>query len=493
MSVFSRIFQKNPPRDSKKPEPDAESSKDDAATNHSSNHVPPADATAHKRSTSPRRSMRPVAPPLDMRSEGPPTATATPAQQPQQPVQQPAATNSHAVGDALGPTKGETTLVLGSPGPTDQAAPASVPRPPPYVSRGTPASAKTSAGPASRGNPPPLPERPKASARKPAAPAAPAPPAVRMDEIDAAFGALVDTNPKGAARDPRANAAPIAPPPDVRELFVAIAANHMRPLRDVMIGLKWGDALSSPAAICSPIVSSLMKAANEMGFAELTKGLGAFAGVLNSKAAGEGALDAAAREAILSAYAGLSREMPDVFALEGEQGRREAVIVHALLRQIPGVSHLAMGRLYAAGLANLDMMLLAKPDAIVSTTGIDHEIASSIVDKFQTYRKETRDAQQSVGREKERDRLAGLAVDLRRLHEHHERAASGWSDDAVDTKKKLRHARNEVFMQVKVLLARLGELDRVRELETMSFQSRIDRLDAYLRENGTPMNNGGRG
>jgi hypothetical protein len=283
----------------------------------------------------------------------------------------------------------------------------------------------------------------------------------------------------------------MAPPPEVRELFVALAANHMRPLRDVMIGLKWGDALSSPAAICSPVVTSLMKAASEMGFAELTQGLGTFAGVLSDKAAGEGALDAAARDAVLTAYAKLSTQMPDVFALEGEQGRREAVIVHALLRQIPGVSHLALQRVYAAGLANLDVMLLADPDGIASTTGIDRSLASRIVDKFQAYKRETREA--AASREKERERLAGLAADLRRVHESHERAASGWTADAAEAKKRLRLERNEVFMQVKVLLARLGELERLRELETMSFQTRVDRLEAFLRENGTPMNNGGRG
>src|SRR5258705_128220 len=353
MSVFSRIFQKNS-RDSKSPKADPAASTNDAATtNHSSNHSAAPQPTTP--STPPRRSMRPVAPPLEMRSERPP---------------------------------------------------------------------KTSA--------------------------APAPPA--------------------------------SPPPDVRELFVTLAANHMRPLRDVMIGLKWGDPMSSPASICSPIVTSLMKAANEMGFAELTKGLGTFAGVLDAKAGGEGTLDAAAREAVLTAYGKLSTQMPDVFALEGEQGRREAVIVHALLRQIPEVSHLALQRVYAAGLANLDVMLLAEADGIASTTGIDRALASRIVDKFQTYRRETREANAGAGRDKERDRLAGLAADLRRVHESHEQAASGWTADAAETKKKLRHARNEVFMQVKVLLDRLGELDRLRDLETLSFQSRIDRLEAFLRE-----------
>jgi hypothetical protein len=475
MSVFSRIFQKNPPRDSKRPEADEAEPKKDGAAPTPSNHAP----AEMKASTPPRRSMRPVAPQFEMRSEQPPTASASPAQPAVANHQPPAA-----------PIKTETTLLYASPPTADPVAPpASVPRPQGATgaARAAAASPKVPAPPAPRASAPTLPDRPKPPARKPV------PSSPKLDEVDAAFGAIVDTSPKSAAREPRPYAAPVAPPPDVRELFVAIAANHMRPLRDVMIGLKWGDPLSSPGTICSPIVTSLMKAAGEMGFAELSKGLGAFAGVLNSKAAGEGILDASAREAVLSAYAKLSTQMPDVFALEGEQGRREAVIVHSLLRQIPEVSHLAMQRLYAAGLANLDMMLLAKADAITSIAGVENGVASRIVDKFQTYRRETREGQAAAGREKERDRLAGLAVDLRRLHQSHEQAASGWSEDIAEQKKKLRHARNEVFMQVKVLLARLGELERLRELETMSYESRIDRLEAYLVENGISMNNGGRG
>jgi hypothetical protein len=483
MSVFSRIFQKNPTRDSKRPEGDETEAKEpkepkaNSTAPKPSNRAPAAEA---KPSTAPRRSMRPVAPPLEMRSERPPKTSVAPAQ--------PAAPSKPAPTPAKN-SKSETTLVYASPPTAEPVAPPSVPRPqaPPAPSAARPpAPPKAGPPPTTRATLPTVPERAKAAAKKPAA----APP--KVDEIDAAFGALVDKGSNGKPREPRVEA-PAAPPPDVRELFVAIAANHMRPLRDVMIGIKWGDAMPGPAAICSPIVSSLMSAASQMGFTELTQGLGTFAGVLNRKAGGEGTLDASAREEVLAAYAKLSSHMPDVFALEGEQGRREAVIVHALLRQIPEVSHLAMQRLYAAGLANLDMMLLAKADALTSIAGVETVIASRIVDKFASYRRETRDASAGANREKERERLTALAAELRRLHKSHEQAAAGWGDDATEAKKKLRHARNEAFMQVKVLLARLGELDRLRELETMSFQSRIDRLEAYLLENGTPTNNGGRG
>jgi hypothetical protein len=266
-------------------------------------------------------------------------------------------------------------------------------------------------------------------------------------------------------------------------LFVAIAAHHMRPLRGIMLSLKWGEPVPNPAAICGPIVASLMTAAGQMGFTSLYTGLAELANTLAVGTNGNATLDAAARQALLSQYAKLSAEMPDVFALEAEQNRREAIIVHSLLCQIPGVSHLAVHKIYAAGLANLDMMLVAKTDAIASVTGIDPELASRIVDKFQAYRRETRNAA-AGSRETERNRLANLALELRRLHEEYEQSAAAWSESAAKSKKSLRQARGDVFLQIKVILARLGELDRLGELETLPFRRRIERIEIYLRETG---------
>ena len=509
MSVFSRIFQKNP-----QPEP-AAPSKGDAQ---------PAETAAA--SGEKPRTMRPVAPPL-LASDGssPATSQTPPAGVPDRGA--PAAPGERTLvwgtpsGEAVEqqPAAPRTSSPHGAPRARSQGTPASataksargnkppaLPNKPPVTSRGFPAAPSTSsranapgsaekepassAPPAAR-----APTRPKGAiddaakspaggdaAKSPAGGAAAKPSA--GDEVDAAFGALLDAN--GAA-DPRSpnNVAAVTPPQDVRELFIALAAQHMRPLRDVMISLKWGEAVPSPAAICAPIVTSLLKATNEMGFSSLHGALALFAKALKNGADGDATLSAAARAALLSAYAKLSSEMPEVFALDGERTRREAVIVHALLRRIPGVNHLAIHKLYAAGLANLDMMFLADPDSLSSTTRIDATLASRIVDGFLTYRRETRDAAPGVGRATERDRLVTLVAELRQLHEKHEQVASAWSEDAVDAKRKLRQARVEGFLRMKVLLARLGELDRLGELESLPFQRRIERVEAYLRETGT--------
>jgi hypothetical protein len=151
------------------------------------------------------------------------------------------------------------------------------------------------------------------------------------------------------------------------------------------------------------------------------------------------------------------------------------------LQQIPEVRKLTIDKIYAAGLTNLDVLFLAKPDEISATTGIGENVASSIVDKFKVYREEIAKLADAT-RAAERRRLAELATELRELHEQFELVASGWSEDAHTKKKHLRNARAAALLQVKVLLARLGEVDRLGQLERLPFGRKIEQLERYLRE-----------
>jgi hypothetical protein len=124
---------------------------------------------------------------------------------------------------------------------------------------------------------------------------------------------------------------------------------------------------------------------------------------------------------------------------------------------------------------------LARPDEISATTGIGENVAARIVERFQRYRREIALLADST-RMAERKRLGELAAELRSLHREFERAASGWSDDERADKKKFRQARAEALLQVKVLLARLGEVDRLGLIERLPFVRKLDELEAYLRE-----------
>jgi hypothetical protein len=302
-----------------------------------------------------------------------------------------------------------------------------------------------------------------------------------LGELDAAFGAIIEPS-RAVAAAPGALTPTSSSMPEVRELFSALAKNHMRQVRDFMIAVRWNEAPREWAAICEPVVLSLVRAARQMDMPELCEALTSYATALQ-RAAGqpEGMLGPETREALLLVYGRLSEQMPEVFALEGERDRREAIIVHALLEQVPDVRRLTIDRMYAAGLTSLETLFLAKPDDIAATTGIGETLAARIVESIAAYKAE---AAQLVdpSRRAECDRLSELARELRALNERFAALADAWADEASAEKKRLRRARTCVLLKTKVLLARLGEVDRIALLERLPFARKIENIEAFVRD-----------
>ena len=304
-----------------------------------------------------------------------------------------------------------------------------------------------------------------------------------LTDLDEAFGAIVDSaNGSGRSMRPSASPPPNASITELRELFNSLAANHMQQVRDFMIGVRWGEAPRDWIPICEPAVASLLRAAKEMDLADLAKALESYGEALKRAADATGTTIAGnAREGLIAAYAKLSDLMPEAFGLDGERGRREAIIVHALLQQVPEVRKITIDKIYAAGLASLDNLFLAKPDEIAATTGMSESLAERIVEKVQRYRQEIASLADAT-RAAERNHLAKLATELRDLHQQFESVAAAWSDDEHAKKKQLRQARSVALLQVKVLLARLGEVDRLAQLERLPFERKIEQLEGYLQE-----------
>lgn len=304
-----------------------------------------------------------------------------------------------------------------------------------------------------------------------------------VNDLDAAFGAIVEST-NGAARRfrPSESPPPNAQVAELRELFTALAANHMRQVRDFMIGVKWGEAPRDWIVICGPAVTSLQRAAKEMELVDLHEALEGYSVALRSATeAGGSTIAGEARDGLLLAYARLTELMPDAFGLEGERGKREAIIVHALLQMVPEMRKNTIDKMYAAGLSSLETLFVAKADEISATTGIGEDLAATIVEKIRQYREESVKLADAT-RAAERQRLGEVAIEMRGLHEQFELAASDWSDDAHARKKRLRQARADALLQVKVLLARLGEVDRLGDLERLPFERKIEQIEGYLRE-----------
>jgi DNA repair protein RadA len=270
---------------------------------------------------------------------------------------------------------------------------------------------------------------------------------------------------------------------EVRSLFAQLAANHVRQVRDFMLDLRLGEATIDWIGICEPSLRSLRRAADKLELADLCTALDGFASALSGATAdGTRTLSGERRGTLLAKYDELVTLMPQAFALDLDRSQREAVILQSLLLQVPGVKKVTLDKLYAAGLSTLEAMVLATPKDVAATTGIPEELATRIVARFRDYRDQVRASVPDATHAQERERIAQLTSRLRREHEEFEIAAQGWTPEADDKKRELRKARSQTLLDILVALARLGEVDRLKEIERLPFERKVTQLESFLAE-----------
>jgi hypothetical protein len=262
-------------------------------------------------------------------------------------------------------------------------------------------------------------------------------------------------------------------PTDIHQaqtLFKQIAVAYIMPVRHFMIELRMGEASKDWISVCSPALASMAGSAERMGLTQLTKALEELKTTLEASESSPGATVAgAARDAVLAKAERLMAELPEAFSVDAETDRRDPIIVRSLLAQVPGVRKVQMDKIYRAGITSLAMFLVAKPQEIAETTGLDLELCSRVLDRFSRYKKETlsgpADAEQARGLA----RLQQLAKDLERLNEEYE-----------EDKKRVRRERSEVIHEINVVLARVGNVTLVEELERLPFARKVEELSSFL-------------
>src|ERR1700722_19790625 len=131
----------------------------------------------------------------------------------------------------------------------------------------------------------------------------------------------------------------------------------MRQVRDFMIDVKWGEATRGWIGVCEPALRSLTRAAEKLELTELCQSLDDYRATLELVGAREErTITADARDLLMASYDRLLGLMPHAFALDTDRTQREAIIVEALLLQVPGVRKVTIDKLYAAGLTSLEVM-----------------------------------------------------------------------------------------------------------------------------------------
>jgi hypothetical protein len=294
--------------------------------------------------------------------------------------------------------------------------------------------------------------------------------------IDAALETLFPT-PSTPAPPPPPESTAATDHAAVCGTFEALAVAHVRPLRTMMIELRWSEVSLEWLSLARPLLTSLAQMAEQVELPALCQAIAGFVAALDDVAARGGAGEDV-RGQLLAAYEPLVQALPDAFKLEGESDRREPIIVQALLRQVPGLEPLLIQRLYSVGLGRLETLGRASAEEIAVVAGLPLAVATAVVAKAQEVARSEAELPDSAAREALKTLLR--ALDL--AHRCYERAAEGWSPESVGAKRRYRREREQIFLQIKVVLARASEVDLALRLETLPFVARIEALDGYLRE-----------
>jgi hypothetical protein len=304
-----------------------------------------------------------------------------------------------------------------------------------------------------------------------------------LEDIEQSFDQLL-SDPAASASEPTSG--DIA---EVQALFRQIASSYLGPVRDFMVELGIGSPSKDWLAVCTPAVQSLQKSATSMGLTELSRALERLATAFDEVERLPGpVIGDVARHVIENAHHDLARLLPEAFAVAEERDRREPIIVQTLLRQVPDVRKVALDKIYAAGLTRLEMFYVARAEDLAQAAGLSVEQARSIIDRFQAFKNESGSKPATDGRPREQMLLGELTTRLGRQTAEFERAQSGAR--GLD-KKALRKQRNDTLLEIQLVLARLGRVDLVGELEKLPFTKKVDALVGYLAELKRAASSGG--
>ncbi|NUO49834.1 MAG: zinc ribbon domain-containing protein [Polyangiaceae bacterium] len=261
------------------------------------------------------------------------------------------------------------------------------------------------------------------------------------------------------------------------KLFYDLVIANAQPIRDFMIEIRLGEPHADWITYSEPAIRVILRSAEGMGHVELVTRLRTFLETLTAAKEGGGEIRGEAREKIIDAYSELIVFFPEAFALEAEANARETAIVAAVLAKVPQLHKVGLDRIQATGLASLGLFYVSRPKDIVDLTGIPPDVAVSVVEQFRDYRKRASSLSPLQGRLEERRALREAASGVMTAVRAYEAAPQGSPERRVQ-----RRWRSLALAEMSLLLARLGDLARLKRLETLPYAARCAEVLSLLDE-----------
>ncbi len=144
------------------------------------------------------------------------------------------------------------------------------------------------------------------------------------------------------------------------------------------------------------------------------------------------------------------------------------------------MTRLGIDKMFAAGIARLETLSSAAAGDIAAVTGMQLAVAGRVVRIFLEYREEFDALVPDETYRAEREKLRDLVKELEVFCDDYDHAEKGWSDEDVRRKRKLRQSRTETVLRIAVVLARMGQVERVLDLDRMTYRRKLSELRSFL-------------
>lgn len=303
-------------------------------------------------------------------------------------------------------------------------------------------------------------------------------------DLEASFGDEVDMAMLGANRDLPPAGLPTGDDGGPAELFASIAATYCQPIKEFIVELKQGTATHEWIEMCMPVMGSIIHGAESLDLHQVAARMVEFRDALTAVESMDKSkpFDRAARELILKRYEALVEALPQTFEAGDDSDRRDSIIMHSLLRQVPDVGRVTLEKLYAAGLTSMATLYLANPGDMAAATGVPATLCERICRRISEHRQQIEGGSDASSQFDCRRQLVARVSELRQHQEELRRisdSARAASDNGAAKRECIR-LRQSCSLQIEILLAEMGEVELVQEVRKLGIDPRIARLNQYL-------------
>ena len=297
------------------------------------------------------------------------------------------------------------------------------------------------------------------------------------DDIDDGFASIQD----GDARKSQAVDSLAGSYADLQSLFADMVAAHVAPIRELLRELNAGHTRCEWLDMCRPVARALKNAAEQLPDQQLHRALCALSDALEAaNPNGTTHISAPDLEKLRDAYATLLQLLPSLSDLDEQRARREPIIVHAIFECTAGLGQIQRDKLVAAGFTGLSMLCMARADELSAASGVPIDLAKRLVAEVDCFKRAAALSALDSSRASERRALAELTLTLRHQNEDFETSRRGWSRQEQEKKRRVQREREETLAQVHIVLAQLGELALIAQLEKLPFDRKLSELERFL-------------